>query len=72
MVIAADLLPWWFAGAFWVAFVSLVVVVARDVRRLGGVRHVIREVRAHLAVTRTDGDIADGDTAEGDTREPSP
>lgn len=48
-MIAADLLPWWFAGAFWIAFVALLVVVVRDVRRAGGIRLVIGSIRDALA-----------------------
>ncbi|MGY6502574.1 MAG: hypothetical protein ACXIVQ_16950 [Acidimicrobiales bacterium] len=44
-VLAADLLPWWFAAAFWLAFAALVVLVVRDVRRLGGPRAVARALR---------------------------
>lgn len=47
-VLASDLVPWWFAAAFWVAFVALVVVVARDVRRLGGPRRVIDSIKRAL------------------------
>lgn len=50
-VLAADdgLVPWWFAVAFWVAFAALVVIVVRDVRRLGGVRRVVEELRRRLS-----------------------
>jgi hypothetical protein len=49
-VLAADdgLVPWWFAVAFWVVFAALVLVVVRDVRRLGGVRRVLAELRRRL------------------------
>ena len=45
LVVAADLVPWWFAVAFWLCFVALVAVVVRDVRRAGGLRAVIAEIR---------------------------
>lgn len=47
-VLAADLVPWWFAAGFWVAFLALVLVVARDVRRLGGPRRLVGAVRRAL------------------------
>lgn len=45
VVFASDLVPWWFAVAFWVAFAALMIVVVRDVRRLGGPRAVARALR---------------------------
>lgn len=43
--IAADLLPWWFAAAFWLAFAALVAVVVRDVHRMGGPNRILEELR---------------------------
>lgn len=45
MPIAADLVPWWFAAAFWLAFAALVAVVVRDVRRMGGPRRILDAIR---------------------------
>jgi hypothetical protein len=46
VVLAADLVPWWFAGLFWLSLLALVAVVVRDVRRAGGVRRVWEAVQA--------------------------
>lgn len=66
-VLAADdgLVPWWFAAAFWTAFLALVVVVGRDVRRLGGVRAVIAELRRRFDETTEDDQAPDADADDG-------
>jgi len=61
--IAADLVPWWFAAAFWIAFAGLVFVIGRDVRRLGGARQVTRALRE--AVT------SQGDDRPSDPEQPT-
>lgn len=47
--LATDLVPWWFALAFWVALVALVAFVVRDLRRLGGPRRVLGALRRAVA-----------------------
>jgi hypothetical protein len=70
VVLAAELVPGWFAAAFWVAFLALVAVVARDVRRAGGVRRVLTAVgeaiERHGAETRPD------DDGRGVSEDPTP
>ena len=64
LLLATDLVPGWFAAAFWVAFAALVALVVRDVRRAGGVRRVIAAVNE--AIERHGTDIrADLDTDDG-------
>lgn len=45
LTLATDLVPWWFAAAFWLAFAGLVTIVVRDIRRMGGFRAVARALR---------------------------
>jgi hypothetical protein len=60
LVLAADLVPWWFALAFWVALVVLAVVVVRDVHRAGGPRRMLatlqRAIESRAAPPPRDGD----------------
>jgi hypothetical protein len=70
-VLAADLVPWWFAAAFWLAFVVLVVMVVRDVRRAGGVRRVWDAVQASLDSRAQQGEPAPHDAGpDGDAPDP--
>lgn len=64
VVIAADLVPWWFAAAFWVAFAVLVVVVVRDVRRAGGLRRTwlaLQDAAERRARGHERGDVTDAE-----------
>jgi Flp pilus assembly protein TadB len=72
VVLAADLVPTWFAAGFWVAFAALVVVVVRDVRRAGGIRRVLAALRAAIdqkeAGTSSDPELSEDPRRDGDRR----
>jgi hypothetical protein len=70
LVLAADLVPRWFAAAFWVAFATLIVVVIRDVRRAGGIGRVLAALRAAIDQTkdgtRSDPELSEDPRQDGD------
>lgn len=74
LLIAADLVPAWFAAAFWLAFIALVALVVRDVRRAGGIRRVMTaldEAINRQGAERRRPDDADVDPVNDDpTRRP--
>ena len=56
-ILAADLVPWWFALAFWVALAALVAFVIRDVQRLGGPRRVVGALRRAISEWLDDDEV---------------
>lgn len=64
-IVAADLVPWWFAMAFWISFVILAVIVVRDVRRVGGPRALWRAMQRAI-------DERGADRRRGSSDDPAP
>ncbi|MFP3907080.1 MAG: hypothetical protein ACLFRV_07425 [Acidimicrobiales bacterium] len=65
-VLASELVPWWFAAAFWLALAVLVAMVVRDVRRMGGPRTVLSAVRRAAQRRAVDDPDAGTTTADED------
>ncbi|MDZ7679360.1 MAG: hypothetical protein U5K29_12515 [Acidimicrobiales bacterium] len=64
-VLASELVPWWFAAAFWLALAALVAMAVRDVRRMGGPRTVLSRVR-RAAQRRAVGDAPEAGATTAD------